>query len=250
MARLTLKFKDKTLKQYQFTNDITIGRIPANDIVIDNTAVSGKHAAIKVIDDNFILKDFGSLNGVFVNENKVKERDLKDGDRILIGKHIIEFDHGPGGILIGSTGQEDQEFSGMTMCLDTKKYKELLEGTKPSLPEKPVSKPLEKGKPPLRGKKVKVITESLSTGRPTEIFLEKNINIIGKKSDSDIVIHGFLCGEVAAIIERRKEKFIIRHVGGFSKTRVNGKAVQNARPLADGDIIKIGANRLVFREVL
>lgn len=250
MARLTLKFKDKVLKEYQFKSDISIGRIAGNDIVIDNTAVSGKHATVEVIDNHFILKDQGSLNGIFVNEIKAKEHELKEGDKILIGKHILEFDFGTGGALIGSHEKDEQEFSGMTMFIDTKQYKEMLESKLPKEPSKTEPVVPEPEKPKGATVRAKIITESQSTGRPTEIMLEKNINIIGKKSDADIPIHGFLCGDVAAIIERRKEQFVIRHCGGFSKTKVNGETVQKIKLLSDGDEIRIGGNRLIFREIM
>lgn len=250
MARLTLKFKDRFLKEYQFKSDISIGRIAGNDIVIDNTAVSGKHAMIEVIDGHYILKDQGSLNGVFVNEKKAKDHELREGDKILVGKHTLEFDFGTGGILIGSHEKEEQEFSGMTMCLDTRQFKEMLEAKGPKEPERKEPGVPEEEKPKGSSVRAKIIAESQATGRPTEIVLEKNINIIGKKSDADVTIHGFLCGDVAAIIERRKEQFVIRHCGGFSKTKVNGQAIQKIKLLSDGDEIRIGGNRLVFKEIL
>ncbi len=251
MAKLALKFKDRILKEYQFTSDITIGRIFGNDIVVENPAVSGKHARIEVIDNHYILKDQGSKNGVFVNERKIKEYELKEGDKILVGKHILEFGSGQGGALIGDHGRESQPLDGMTMVLDTKQYKELLETKK--IPKKTWEK--ESPAPEFRKTKAssiraKIITESKSTGRPTEIFLEKSISIIGKKTNSDILIHGFLCGNVAAIIERKKDEFLIRHCGGFSKTKVNGRAVQSGKLLSDGDKITIGGNKLVFREIM
>ena len=250
MARLVLKFKDKTLKEYQFKTNISIGRIQGNDIVIDNTAVSGKHAAIEVIDKHYILKDLGSKNGIFVNEKKVQQHNLKEGDNILVGKHILAFDFGSGGVLIGSQRQEEAEMGGMTMCLDTRQYKELLEGKEPPKAEPPPPKAAVQEKPKVPAVRAKILMESHSTGRPTEIFLEKEVNIIGKRAGADIVIYGFLCGDVAATVERKKDKFFIRHRGGFSKTKVNGETLQGAQALSDGDEIKIGGNNLVFREMM
>ncbi len=250
MARVTLKFKDRVLKSYQFKTSINIGRIAGNDIVMENPAVSGKHAAIEVIDNHYILKDLGSKNGVFVNDKKVQEHELQEGDNVLIGKHILEFDFSPGGTLVGVQNQEEHELSGMTMCLDTRQYKDLLEVKAP--PQAPKTEPLKqkaqkKAEP---SKRAKIIMQSVSTGRPTEIFLEKSKSIIGKKTDADVHIHGFLCAEISAIIEKRKDRFVIRHCGGFSKTKVNGVTAKEVKALSDGDQIKIGPNELTFREIL
>lgn len=250
MAKLTLKFKSKVMKEYQFKSDIKIGRIKGNDIVIENPAVSGKHAAIEVIDNHYILKDLESKNGVFVNEKKTNEYELKEGDKILIGKHILEFDFGAGGELIGSEESDDHEMAGMTMMLDTKQFKDLMDKKEQEKKEAAKPAPSEKEKSKSSAVRGKIITKSMSTGRPTEVLLQKSISIIGKKHDSDIVIHGFLCGDVAATIEDRKGKFVIRHRGGFSKTKLNGHIVKDAGVLSDGDEIKIGGNQLIFKEVL
>jgi len=69
----------------------TIGRAGDNNIVLDDEAVSRKHAVIIVKDNEFILTDLGSTNHTFVNQNVIMEHKLKDGDEVAIGNSILVF---------------------------------------------------------------------------------------------------------------------------------------------------------------
>jgi pSer/pThr/pTyr-binding forkhead associated (FHA) protein len=64
----------------------TIGRAPENSIRLEDTSVSGRHAQIVVVGDNYYLKDVGSTNGTLVNGQPVTEVQLRAGDRIRFGK--------------------------------------------------------------------------------------------------------------------------------------------------------------------
>lgn len=90
---VTLQFKGKMIKKYvlKATKPLTIGRGNDNDVVIDNSAVSGNHAAIAYEGNHFVLKDLDSTNGVLVNNKPVSKATLKDGDVIKIGKHDLVF---------------------------------------------------------------------------------------------------------------------------------------------------------------
>ena len=70
---------------------ITIGRLPDNLLQIDNLAVSGHHAKIYWDGEQYTLEDNGSLNGTYVNNQRVTKHKLKNGDAVLIGKHSVEF---------------------------------------------------------------------------------------------------------------------------------------------------------------
>lgn len=73
-----------------------IGRDPTCDIVLDDTAVSRQHAKIRVIEGEnnqkiFVLHDLATENGTFVNDEEIVKHELKDGDRILIGRTKLVF---------------------------------------------------------------------------------------------------------------------------------------------------------------
>ena len=68
MARLVLHLDGQVLAEYNMSKErYTIGRLPDNDIRIDNPAVSGHHAlVINILNDSF-LEDLNSTNGTYVN---------------------------------------------------------------------------------------------------------------------------------------------------------------------------------------
>ncbi|MEA2016584.1 MAG: FHA domain-containing protein [Actinomycetota bacterium] len=70
---------------------ITIGRIPESDIFLDDITVSRKHAEIIKKGEEFVIKDFGSLNGSYVNGKLVDSAVLNNMDKIQIGKYIFLF---------------------------------------------------------------------------------------------------------------------------------------------------------------
>ena len=73
------------------TASTKIGRELTNDISLDDITVSRSHAVISK-DENFTIKDLGSLNGTYINAIAIREQVLSDGDEIQIGKfHLTLF---------------------------------------------------------------------------------------------------------------------------------------------------------------
>jgi pSer/pThr/pTyr-binding forkhead associated (FHA) protein len=69
----------------------TIGRHPDSDIFLDDITVSRRHVAIDKTPAGFRLRDVGSLNGTYVNHDRVDEADLAHGDELQIGKYRLSF---------------------------------------------------------------------------------------------------------------------------------------------------------------
>ena len=92
MARLILSLDGKVLAEYNMTKErYTIGRLPDNDVRVDNTAVSGHHSLIiNILNDSF-LEDLNSTNGTYVNGKLVKKHALQHGDVITIGQHQLRY---------------------------------------------------------------------------------------------------------------------------------------------------------------
>ena len=132
MATLTLRFKEKTIREYEIVGgqNLSIGRNPDNDIVIDNPAVSGRHARIESVASNLVIRDMDSTNGVFVNKQRVATHVLHHGDVVLIGKHELAFDVFDimGGASRGDQDQKtgDTYFEDKTRFLDTSEHRELI----------------------------------------------------------------------------------------------------------------------------
>jgi len=87
--------------------EIVIGRSSELDMVLVEDMVSRKHAKIITEEHTVSIQDLGSTNGTFVNGEKIRQVELKDGDRILIGTSIIKLvalsgdtDHGQGNAML------------------------------------------------------------------------------------------------------------------------------------------------------
>ncbi|MEW6189304.1 MAG: FHA domain-containing protein [Actinomycetota bacterium] len=79
-------------KVFPLRDGLTIGRSPDNDIVLANSFVSHIHARILEKDGAYLIEDLNSTNGTFLREKRIsKPAQLKSGDRIRIGKTLLEF---------------------------------------------------------------------------------------------------------------------------------------------------------------
>jgi len=92
MARLILSLDGQTLAEYNMNKErYTIGRLPDNDIRIDNPAVSGHHSLIiNILNDSF-LEDLNSTNGTYVNGKLIKKHALQHSDIVTVGHHQLRF---------------------------------------------------------------------------------------------------------------------------------------------------------------
>ena len=92
MARLILSLDGQVMAEYNMNKErYTIGRLPDNDIRIDNGAVSGHHSLIiNILNDSF-LEDLNSTNGTYVNGKLIKKHALQHGDVITVGHHQLRF---------------------------------------------------------------------------------------------------------------------------------------------------------------
>ena len=73
------------------TDATIIGRHPDSDIFLDDITVSRRHAEIAREAGSFALHDVGSLNGTYVNRERVESAPLRSGDEIQIGKFKLVF---------------------------------------------------------------------------------------------------------------------------------------------------------------
>jgi pSer/pThr/pTyr-binding forkhead associated (FHA) protein len=70
----------------------TIGRHPDSDIFLDDVTVSRRHAEIRHQDRSFAVSDVGSLNGTYLNRERIDETtELHSGDEVQIGKFRLVF---------------------------------------------------------------------------------------------------------------------------------------------------------------
>ncbi len=70
---------------------MTIGRRPDADIFLDDVTVSRDHALLVRRGGHYYLDDSGSLNGTYVNRQRVESHKLEDGDELQVGKYKLTF---------------------------------------------------------------------------------------------------------------------------------------------------------------
>ncbi len=93
MAQLTLVLDSREVRTFELNQGVTtIGRAQENDIVINNLALSRKHAQVEAQGRSYKVVDLGSQNGVYVNGERVRGKQLlKDQDAVTLGTYQFVF---------------------------------------------------------------------------------------------------------------------------------------------------------------
>lgn len=92
MAMVVVKRGPNAGSKYLLDADVTrAGRHPEADIFLDDITVSRRHAAIHRRGTVFVVTDEGSLNGTYVNRERIEEQALRNGDELQIGKFRLVF---------------------------------------------------------------------------------------------------------------------------------------------------------------
>jgi pSer/pThr/pTyr-binding forkhead associated (FHA) protein len=76
---------------------VNAGRHPDSEIFLDDVTVSRRHAEFHRSGDTFTVSDVGSLNGTYVNRDRIDRVQLTDGDEVQIGKYRLVFFSGHAG---------------------------------------------------------------------------------------------------------------------------------------------------------
>ena len=211
MPKLIASIDGVVVKEVQLTKDrTTLGRRPYNDVVLDNLAVSGEHAAIQMKSGVATLEDLGSTNGTYVNGKPIRKQTLVHDDLIELGRYKIKYLDVTGATVPGSLGPSarSQAAAGFSAA--------------PTVP----------AAPPVMNGRVRVLSGS-AAGR--EMALTKNVTTIGKP------------GVCVALLERRLDAYMLVHKEGANPATVNGVPV-GAEPvrLKNHDRISLGGIQLEF----
>ena len=70
---------------------VSIGRTPDAGVFLDDVTVSRNHALLVRRQDGLFIDDLGSLNGTYVNRQRIESHQLQDGDEIQIGKYKLSY---------------------------------------------------------------------------------------------------------------------------------------------------------------
>lgn len=261
MAKLFLKFEQAVLKEIPLSQGvITIGRLPDNVIHVDNLAVSGHHAKIYWDQDHYVVEDNNSLNGTYVNNRRISKASLKDEDVVLVGKHTIAFkdewhEDAGGAAVVEATGPALPAMEA-TMVLDTKKAKEMMAaaasgaaaktaapaaaGAAPSA-NTTVNEPAAPAKD--RTGNLKVLDGKTDASNYT---LSGKMSVIGKSDMASIKLKGFFAPNMAALINKRDNKYFIAASEAKIKVKINGQEIAGQKELNEGDIIEVAGVKMAF----
>jgi len=242
MARLMLSLDGQVLAEYNMNKErYTIGRLPDNDIRIDNPAVSGHHSLIiNILNDSF-LEDLNSTNGTYVNGKLIKKHAMQHGDVITVGHHQLRFIDSQD----GTTEQDDFEKT-MVITPSTQGEERIRrvgvavdQAAKAVALKKPPATPA--GVPEtataLPKAKLQVLSGAFA-GR--ELELTKALTTLGRP------------GVQVAAITRRAEGYFIVHVDSGTEgdfPLVNGTPIgPQARRLNDNDVVQLAGVKMGFFE--
>src|SRR5262245_21713051 len=96
MALLVVRRGPNAGARFLLDHDVTCsGRHPDSDIFLDDVTVSRRHAEFHRGPGAFTVRDVGSLNGTYVNRERVESATLSNGDEVQIGKFRLVFFAGP-----------------------------------------------------------------------------------------------------------------------------------------------------------
>ena len=73
------------------TDVVTAGRHPESEIFLDDVTVSRRHAEFRRSSDGYAVVDVGSLNGTYVNRDRIDDVLLQGGDEVQIGKYRLVY---------------------------------------------------------------------------------------------------------------------------------------------------------------
>jgi pSer/pThr/pTyr-binding forkhead associated (FHA) protein len=244
MARLMLSLDGSVLAEYNMNKErYTIGRLPDNDIRIDNPAVSGHHSLIiNILNDSF-LEDLNSTNGTYVNGKLIKKHAMQHGDVITVGHHQLRF-------VDSQDGETEQDEFEKTMVITPSTQGEdrirrvgvaVDQAAKAVASKRPAAGLPTGGIPEsataLPKAKLQVLSGAFA-GR--ELELTKALTTLGRP------------GVQVAAITRRAEGYFIVHVDSGKENdfpQVNGVPIgPQARRLNDNDVVQLAGVKMGFFE--
>ncbi|MEZ4652729.1 MAG: FHA domain-containing protein [Candidatus Eisenbacteria bacterium] len=92
VIEVRVSLKGRPIRDYRFADSrITIGRDPGSHIFLDNPGISRHHAVLVQEGADIVVEDQDSANGTFLNEEQIRRAPLRDGDKVRIGKFLIEL---------------------------------------------------------------------------------------------------------------------------------------------------------------
>lgn len=232
MSKWAITLQDKVIKEFEIEEGerLIIGRGDDANVKIDNTAISRHHAALEIQNGKPFLQDLCSLNGSFVNSNKIDFIQLNQGDEVKLGKFSLVYGN-------DFAGKKQLSSSALPMDLDDATI---------FAPGRSRGKK-EKENAGHNSFHLQVLTGS---AWPNTLTLAGRTSVkIGKATNSDIRTPGFFIAANQCFINMREDGYYLIPQGGFIKTKLNGVPLKTPRKLHPGDIITIRSHQIRFEKL-
>ncbi len=198
----------------------SIGRSEDNDIVLDDAAVSRRHAQIAFDDGQFFMEDTGSAMGTLVEGVQATRTLLASGATLTLGDTEIVFMETESLPPEGATSQGTASPS--------------------SAAETMVSKPAETAMAWL------AITGGSQKGKTYQLKIGENT--VGRGAENDLVIEDNSASRLHAMITVKDDEFTLFDLGSRGSTKVGGKRLE-AHTLRSGSTVRVGETTLSLLEV-
>lgn len=230
MTQWEISLNKKPIKRFTMKNgwNLTIGRGTEADVIVDNTAISRKHASLELKDGEYILSDLGSLNGTFVNGKQISGSEtINPEDSIKLGKFVLSVAEDWERLEVSSYGAHP-DTDDKTVIVSAK---QLMGESKASSSNKKESN--------------LVLIEGHAT--PLKLSLKgKNSIKIGKSISCDMILKGLFVAQAQFYIVSDNSNYKIIPQKSWANTFVNGEKITKERTLVHGDIIKVCSNKMQF----
>lgn len=259
MARLTLQFEDRVLKEYFVGPMTTIGRLPDNTIMIDSPAVSSHHACVFRDGYFFAVEDLQSTNGTFVNGTRISRQRLQPGDVVQVGRHVLVLDRAGDYFETDEAADETPALAseGETVFIDKRKLLTRLvqSETDARKYDALVARLRDVETHATRGRASSDASAAPSqpgmlrvlAGRADkpEYSLDAHTSLIGKGPSSLIRLRGWFKPRVAVAITRNRHGYVATLLA--PDALINSQPVKARHELKDGDVLDVSGLLLEFR---
>lgn len=223
---------------------LLVGRDPTCQVVVPDRSVSRRHAEIRRVGDNWVIRDLGSRNGIHLNGTRAETITLSNGTQVRIGSAhdgpLLTF-------TLPESSPEPPTQRPAPPAASVPAQRPRPEPPVVSPLEPPVVSPLEPPfPPPAPSPPPQTRSEPPRTGRPEiAAFDATGTTTIGRSADCDIVLYDLLVSRRHAMIRQSGNRYHLIDLGSTNGTYVNGRRISRSL-LNAGDVVSIGHYELTF----
>lgn len=223
VAFLTLVVQGREVRRFVLNPTTTsIGRSQDNDIVINNLALSRRHAEVLRRSGRFEVKDLGSQNGVYVNNSRIRDpHPLSHSDTITLGTYHFVF----------NAENDAQESPAPNGKRDTPRRSTEMEAEAVSVEER-----------------VPLLVVKYNDVELQRLPIRKKECLIGRARECDIQIAERRLSRRHCKVYRESDRYHVADLGSQNGTYVNRKRIPRPYELREGDILNFAEYSVHYLE--